>query len=296
MEANSPIFGLGQCALDYIGLIAAYPPPNVKCEFANLVTQGGGPVATALVALSRWRLPCYFAGIVGNDAFGVAITDSFREEGIDIGGLVVRRGHSSQFAFIISEPDAGRRTIFWQRPTGMSLQPDELDLKVLQKSRVLHTDGLFTEASLFACRKAREASIPVVVDAGTLREGMLDIVPLSDCFIVAETFSQAIAEDPLETCYMLAGLGARFTGVTLGAKGYIALVDGRIIKKPAYRTQAIDTTGCGDVFHAGVTYGIVQGWDAEKCLDLGAWAAAMVSTQMGGRKGIPTYTSLKERG
>lgn len=296
LETDSPIFGLGQSALDYIGIIAAYPPPDVKCEFTNMDIQGGGVVATALVALSRWRLPCYFAGVVGNDVFGVTIAKSLRKEGIDTGGLIIREGHSSQFAFIVSEPGIGRRTIFWQRPTGMPLQPDELDMEVLRRSRALHTDGLFAEASIFACRKARETGIPVVVDAGTLREGMLDIVPFSDCFITSETFSQAMAENHLETCRILSGLGARFAGVTLGEKGYIALVDGRIIQKPAYPVKAIDTTGCGDVFHAGVTYGIVHGWDAEKCLDLGAWAAALVSTQMGGRKGIPTYDELKNKG
>ena len=296
MDSDSLIFGLGQCSLDHVGIIAAYPSPNVKCEFSNLVIEGGGPVATALVALSRWKLHCYFAGVVGDDAFGTIIADSLREEGIDTGGLVVRSGHSSQFAFIVSEPDMGRRTIFWQRPTGRPLQPGELNLEMLRKSRALHTDGLFMEASLFACRMAREAGIPVIVDGGTLREGMLDMVHLSDCFIVSETFSQAMADDPLETCLMLAGLGARFTGVTLGARGYIALVDGRVIKKLAYPAKAIDTTGCGDIFHAGITYGMVRGWDAEKCLDLGAWAAALVSTQMGGRKGIPSYVTLKKRG
>lgn len=112
MESDSLIFDLGQCALDHIGLIAAYPRSNVKCEFTNMVIQGGGPVATALVALSRWKLPCYFTGVVGDDDFGTIIADSLREEGIDTGGLVVRRGHSSQYAFIISEPDMGRRTIF----------------------------------------------------------------------------------------------------------------------------------------------------------------------------------------
>lgn len=261
-----------------------------------MAIQGGGVVATALVALSRWRLPCYMAGIVGDDLFGATIADSLRKEGIDTDGLVVRYGASSQFAFIASEPGIGRRTIFWQRPTGMPLQPDELDMEVLRRSKALHTDGLFPEASLFACRTAKKAGIPVVVDAGTLREGMLDIVSLSDCFIASETFSQAMAGDHLETCRILSGLGARFVGVTLGEKGYIALVDGRIIEKPAYPVTAIDTTGCGDVFHAGVTYGIVNGWDVEKCLDLGAWAAALVSTKMGGRKGIPTYDELKEKG
>lgn len=293
---SSPVFGLGQCALDYIGIIASYPPPNTKCEFTNMVVQGGGPVATALVALSRWKLSCYMAGVVGDDDFGLNITSSLRQEGIDTGGLVVRKGHSSQFAFIVSEPGTARRSIFWQRPTGIPLQPDELNLRLLQKSRALHTDGLFTEASLCACRTAREAGIPVIIDAGTLRDGMLEMAGMSDCFIVSETFSNSLSDDHFETCRILSGLGCRFVGVTLGERGYIAIVDGRLIQRPAYNVNAIDTTGCGDIFHAGVTYGIIHGWEAEKCLDLGAWAAAMVSTKIGGRKGIPSHKELIERG
>jgi sugar/nucleoside kinase (ribokinase family) len=49
----------------------------------------------------------------------------------------------------------------------------------------------------------------------------------------------------------------------------------------------MDTTGCGDVFHAGAAFGVVSGWDVGKSLDFGAWAAAMVSTRLGGREGIP---------
>ena len=295
LNSNAPIFGLGQCYLDYIGTIPAYPPPNVKCEFSNLHREGGGPVATAMVALSRWGCPCYFAGVAGDDSFGKTLMESLHKEGVDTNGVVTRIGHSSQFAFIAVEPAVSRRTIFWQRPTGLPLQVDELDLDRLRTSRMLYTDGLFAEASVFACRKAKAAGIPVIVDAGTLREGMLKIAGMSDCFIASEIFSKAMAEDPVETCSRLSDLGCRFVGVTLGSKGYIALVDGRLIRKSAYPVKTIDTTGCGDVFHAGVAYGILQGWDAEKCLDLGAWAAASVSTQMGGRKGIPTDKELKER-
>ena len=50
------VFGLGQCALDYLGKIDDYPPADAKCPFTDLVIQGGVPVATALVALSRWGL------------------------------------------------------------------------------------------------------------------------------------------------------------------------------------------------------------------------------------------------
>ncbi len=296
MNKKSLVFGIGQCSLDYIGLIPAYPPPDVKCEFSSLVIQCGGPVATALVALQRWGLDGYMAGVVGDDDFGENITSSLNSEGIDTGGIQIRKNECSQFAFIVSEPSSARRTIFWQRPTGQPLQPEEINTSLLLKSSALHIDGLFPEASLFACRKAREAGIPVVLDAGTLRDGMLDLAKLSDCVITSEKFSEAFAETPEQTCRQLADLGIRFTGVTLGDQGYVALIDGRFIRKEAYPVKAVDTTGCGDVFHAGLTYGIVRGWSAEKSLDLGAWAASLVSTQMGGRSGIPNARDLENKG
>lgn len=292
MTETPRVFGIGQCSLDYIGLIPDYPPPDVKCEFSNLVIQCGGPVATALVALKRWGLNGYMAGVVGDDDFGKNITSSLIGEGIDTAGLQIRENECSQFAFIVSEPSTARRTIFWQRPTGQPLRPEEINTSMLVKSSALHIDGLFPEASLFACRKAKEAGIPVIVDAGTLRDGILEIAKLSDCFVTSETFSNTLAESPAETCRVLAGLGIRFTGVTLGAQGYVALIDGHFIRKEAFPVKAVDTTGCGDVFHAGLTYGIVRGWSAEKSLDLGAWAAAGVSTQMGGRSGIPNHREL----
>jgi sulfofructose kinase len=52
--------------------------------------------------------------------------------------------------------------------------------------------------------------------------------------------------------------------------------------------EAIDTTGCGDVFHAGFIYGLLKNWNIDKCFDFAAWAAAMVSLKLGGRVGIPT--------
>ncbi|MBW2259488.1 MAG: sugar kinase [Deltaproteobacteria bacterium] len=291
------VYGLGQCALDYIGRIEAYPPPDVKYEFSDMVIQGGGPVATALVALSRWGLSCAFAGVLGDDLFGSMIKGSLDAEGIDTSSLLVRKGFDSQFAFIAAEPGEGRRTIFWRRPTGPSPTPDEIDYNVIRQAKVVHTDGLFAEATLAACKAAKEVGVPVVVDAGSLREGMLELAGSSDYYLASETFANALVENkPQEACERLAELGPRVVGVTLGPKGYLALVDGRIIERPAYQVEAIDTTGCGDVFHAGFTYGVVQGWDVEKSLDFGAWAAAMVSRRLGGRAGIPSLNALVKQG
>ncbi len=284
------VFGFGQCSLDYLGVVDAYPPPDVKCELEGLAIQGGGPVATALVALSRWGFSCAFAGVTGDDEFGVEIKASLDKEGIDTSGLLQRTNSESQFAFIVVEPGVGRRTIFWRRPTGSPPVPGEIAPGILSRCRVLHTDGLFAETSLALCRSAREAGIPVVVDAGSLREGMLDIARLSDYFIASEAFAKALtkgAGSPLDACHRLAELGPGVVGVTLGAKGYVALADGIIIEKPAYNVEALDTTGCGDVFHAGFIHGLLKEWDLDKSLDFASWAASMVSLKIGGRAGIP---------
>ncbi|MBW2019514.1 MAG: sugar kinase [Deltaproteobacteria bacterium] len=292
------MYGLGQCALDYIGKIDAYPPPDVKCEFSDMVIQGGGPVATALVALARWGLSCVFAGVLGDDLFSSMIKASLDGEGIDTSGVLVRKGFDSQFAFIVAEPGSGRRTIFWRRPTGPPPSPDEINYSIISRAKVVLTDGLFLEAALAACTAARKAGGHVVVDAGSLREGMLDLARLSDYFIASETFATALVGDdkPMEACKRLAELGPRVVGVTLGPRGYVALAQGKVIKKSAYPVEAIDTTGCGDVFHAGFIYGLIQGWDIEKSLDFAAWAAAMVSRKLGGRAGIPSLKALLKHG
>ncbi len=294
MSRFPQVFGLGQCSLDCIGKVDAYPPPDVKCECSETVMQGGGPVATALVALSRWGITCAFTGVIGDDLFGGMIRDSLEEEGIDTAGLLVRKGGESQFAFITAEPQKeGRRTIFWRRPTGDPLRPKEIDYDGLQRARVFHTDGLFMEASLATAEAARKANVPVVVDAGSLREGMLDLARLSDCFIISENFGRDLMgkDDPVGACARLAQQGPRVVGVTLGPKGYVAQVEGQIIRRPAYPVKAVDTTGCGDVFHAGFIYGLVNGWPADRSLDFAAWAASRVALRLGGRAGIPPFDS-----
>ncbi len=295
-DSTFQVFGLGQCSIDYLGIVERYPPADAKCEFTEMIIQGGGPVATAMVALSRWGVKCTFTGVVGSDSFGDEIIESLIEEGVDTSGLHVREDCSSQFAFIAVEPWSGRRTIFWQRPSGAVPHPDEIDYNQIRNTDVLYTDGLFIDATMEACREARKSGTKVVVDAGTLREGMLELAGLCDFFIASRTFAKAFTGEgnEIEACRKIADLGPEVVGITLGEEGYVAIVGGEITKRPAYEVEAVDTTGCGDTFHAGFTFGLINGWDKLKCLDFGAWAASRVSLKLGGRTGIPDVKEYNE--
>ena len=289
------VFGLGQCAWDYVGQIENYPASDSKCELSGMIMQGGGPVATALVALTRWGFSCAFCGTIGDDLIGQQILNSLDVENVNTEPIITRRNSYSQYAFIAAEKNGGKRTIFWRRPTGPPVQPEEINFDLVRNARVFHTDGLFPDASIAAARVAKKAGRIVVVDAGTLREGMMELAKYCDYLIVAEPFARELIkeDDPHKACRALQRLGPEIVGVTLGNRGYLVLKQTEWIERPAYRVKAVDTTGCGDLFHAGITYGILRGWNLEKTLDFSAWAAASVSTTLGGRAGIPPVDKYK---
>ncbi|MGQ9669682.1 MAG: PfkB family carbohydrate kinase [Desulfosoma sp.] len=284
------VFGLGQCSLDYLGVIDRFPQADSKCECRDLTIQGGGPVATALVALSRWGKRCLMCGVVGDDPFGEVILHSLHSDGVHTDGVLVRPQCASQFAFIAAEPATARRTIFWRRPTGAPLHFNEVPWQEVHRSRVILTDGFFMDAALAVARKARAWNIPVVVDAGSLRDGMLDLARWSDHFIASEPFAKKLmgSEDPEGACRKLAGLGPEVVGVTLGARGSAYSFQGRLAFQEAYSVDVVDTTGCGDVFHGAYVYGLLKGWDVRKRFQRASWAAAQVARRLGGRAGIPS--------
>jgi len=275
------VFGLGQCALDRLVRLPAWPDPDTKPEVFDLTVQCGGPVATALYALARWGRRCGFAGMVGDDSEGEWIREDLQRAGVDLSHLLVRPGTQSQSAFILVEPSA-RRTIFWQRPTGAPPAQGEIDAP---DARVFLTDGLFAEASLeLACKFET-----IVVDAGTLREGTRALLGCAQVFVASSVFARAFVggDDPAGACRKMREHGVEIAGVTLGAKGYVASFGDTLLERPAHEVDAVDTTGCGDLFHAGLVEGLLAGWPPERCFDFAAWAAARGATRMGGRAGVP---------
>lgn len=296
MGEKGYIVGVGQCSLDIMGTIDAFPLSDSKCEFTGMLIQGGGPTATALSALSRWGLDCVFCGVTGDDVFGMMIRDSLQRENVNIDNLMVRQGCSSQVAFIAAEPSTSRRTVFWQRPAGAPLLPAEIDQGLVAGAGLLHTDGLFIDAALHAARIARKHGVPVSVDAGSLREGMLELAGLSDYFIASENFArQLVGGDDLDAaCREIASRGPRVAAVTLGERGFVYLQGMSVAYRPAFKVAAVDTTGCGDVFHAGFIFGILRGVDTERSLEAGAWAASRVSLALGGRTNIPTLLEIEQ--
>ena len=272
--------GIGQCAWDHLALVETYPEPDTKAEVLELTAQGGGPVATALVALRRLGVEAAFLGVVGDDEEAARITYSLYQEGVDLDGVHAREGSRSQVAYINVERSTARRTIYWQRPTGAPLAPGELPEGFLEGADLLLLDGLMKDVSLHAAKRAREMGVPVLVDAGRVREGMLELCALADHVVGSEEFARGLGLDvgAGERAFLDAAgrFDAAFT-ITLGARGSMSAHGGRVISVPALKVNAVDTTGAGDVFHAGYAYGV-----------------GLSCEGLGGRAALPTLDSAMD--
>jgi ribokinase len=254
--------------------------------------EGGGQVATALASLSRLGVSCKFFGITGDDEAGSKIVESLIEENIDIRGLLKRPQSDSQVAFISVEQGTGKRTIFWKRPSAGPLMPDELPDDFLDGSDFLLLDGLMTEASLFAAQRAREMGIPVILDAGRMRSGMIKLASKCDYVVASEEFAKEYTVDsasfsPEKVLVQMKPFGAKAATVTLGSRGSVTDCGDEVFHVPAFKVNAVDTTGAGDVFHGGYIYGLLQNWDIKRVVRFASAFAALKCRKLGGRAGIP---------
>jgi len=296
------VVGIGQCSWDYLAVVDSFPAIDTKAEVSNWQEQGGGPVATALVTLARLGAPCDFHGVVGDDPESVKIRYSLLDEGIGASHLITRENAVSQKAFIAIEQGSAKRTIFWERPSGNPLLPDELPESFLDDCSLLLLDGLMSEVSLFAANKARNLNIPVMLDAGRVRPGMMEIAGLCDYLVASEQFALDLGWTgvPQDFREQANELGSTVVTITLGAHGSITYRDSEIIAIPAFQVDALDTTGAGDVFHGAYIFGLLQGLDLADTIRFASAVAAIKCRCIGGRTGIPDKTAslrfLAERG
>ena len=69
---------------------------------------------------------------------------------------------------------------------------------------------------------------------------------------------------------------------------------GSFCTAPHTSVPVVDTTGAGDIFHAGFIYGLLQEWELERLLDFSCAAAAMNCMAAGARGGIQSVKAVED--
>ena len=277
--------GIGYSALDYLGVIQRFPRENMKLELKEFKIQGGGPAATAIVTAARLGLKASFIGIVGDDSFGQKMLDELEKESVDVSSVIIEQGGESHFAFIMVDETTGARTILWTRGSLPFIKKEQVDREKISSADILLIDSLEPQAAARAAEIARENRVPVVIDAGTVREGVEELLPLCDYIIASEVFAAQISNNgSIEKALdIIHSYGPEASVITLGEKGCVALNNDGLIKIDGFRVNVVDTTGAGDVFHGAFLFAVLQEWDLYRICLFSNAVSALKCRKLGGR-------------
>jgi sulfofructose kinase len=288
------LVGVGLNATDTLIRLPHYPALGSKVEFRSADILPGGQVATAVAACQQWGLRTRYVGKVGDDSAAAMHRAEFERLGVDT-HLVSASGCASQQAVILVD-DAGERTVLWKRDNGLTLQPGELRREWISDARVLHVDGHDTAAAVTAAGWARDAGIPVIADLDDLYPGVEALLDKIDYLITSRDIPGRLTcqQDLRESLPAVRSrFGCRLTAATLGQEGVLAWDGSRFHYASAFRVQPVDTTGAGDIFHAGFIYGLLQDWPLPRQLTFACAAAALNCTASGARGGIRAVKEIE---
>jgi sugar/nucleoside kinase (ribokinase family) len=285
---------VGLNATDTLIPLATYPERGSKVEYSNVTILPGGQAATTVVACQTWGLSTRYVGKLGDDDAARLHRREFARAGVDAKLITVTNAASPQSLILVD--GGGERTVLCRRDERLLLQPADLERAWIVNARVLHVDGFETAAATLAAGWARAAGIPVVADLDELYPGVDELIENIDYLIVSRDFpTRLTGERSLEQALrrIKDRYGCAVTAATLGMDGVLAWDGSRFHLRPAYRVPVTDTTGAGDIFHAGFIYGLLQHWPLARQLDFACAAAALNCTAAGARGGIRSVEAVE---
>ncbi|RMH62952.1 MAG: adenosine kinase [Zetaproteobacteria bacterium] len=254
----------------------------------------GGSAANTIVGIADLGGKAAYAGKTGKDAHGQRYLDEMRA--LDIALEVPPSDGDTGTCIVLITPDA-QRTMLTHLGVSATLTADDI-----REDEVARAQYVYVEGYLFAGDSTRAAALKTIELAK--RHGVRVALTVSDPFLIemcrdiflelAETSVDLLFCNEQEAC-ALTGLNDAIdcahalhrhcanVALTLGAKGSIIMHEGEALPVEGVRVQAIDTTGAGDMYAAGVLYGITHGLNWQQAGHLGSHAAAQIVSQLGAR-------------
>lgn len=268
-DQSSLVVCFGELLIDFVptvnGVSLAEAPAFKKAP--------GGAPANVAVGIARLGGSSAFIGKVGEDEFGYMLADILKENNVNTEGMCFDPGARTALAFVTLRSDGEREFMFYRNPSAdMLLEESELDLDLIRKAKIFHygSISLITEpcksAHIAAAKAAKEAGVVISYDpnlrlplwpsADSAREGILSIWETADIIKISEEEISFLTqgEDPYDENVVrkLYHPNLKLLLVTDGPDGcryYTKDFGGRV---EGVKVDAVDTTGAGDAFVAGV--------------------------------------------
>jgi fructokinase len=267
----------GEMLIDFVSTVNGVS----LIEAPSFLKAPGGAPANVAVGLARLGVSAGFMGQVGDDAFGHFLEQTLRENKVDVSALRFSREAHTMLAFVALRVDGERDFVFYRQPSAdMLYRPEDVEEAYVRSARVFHfgTISLISEparsAALHAVKIAREAGLLISFDpnlrlnlwpdAKAARDGMRLGWLLANVIKVSEEELAFLGEtdDLAEAARKLWHNDLRVMIITRGQAGSRYVTTAFNGEVAGYAVNAVDTTGAGDGFVAGLLKGLLEQPDA----------------------------------
>jgi sugar/nucleoside kinase (ribokinase family) len=256
--------------------------------------SSGGSAANTVVGVAELGGRAAYCGKVGRDPLGAFYREDLQAVGVRFdGGVGVQPTGTS---LVLITPDA-QRTMLTSLGASSLLDAADISSASLAGCKYLYVEGY-----LLAGEHTRRAALQAIATAKSL--GAKVALSVSDPFVVssAEQLLWDLIEGPVDLVFCNEMEAAALVGtddmvecartlhshaervaLTLGAKGSLLMHDGVLQPVEGVPVAAVDTTGAGDMYAAGILYGLTNGLSWPEAGRLASHAAARVVSTLGAR-------------
>jgi sulfofructose kinase len=290
MAANIDVLCVGMASYDLIFRVARPLAEDDKSAASSLTQSGGGPAASASIAVSRLGLTSAFAGYLGRDPFGDYLLNDFAAANVNI-DLLVRGSAPTSISAVFVTPSGKRSLVNYRAPE--PIPAGALDVSNVY-AKVILFDGHEPEISIPLLERAGRCKAETVLDAGSVHDGTRKLADRVDYLVASQKFASDFTGEPdLADALVALSRLAPSVVVTVGERGLYWYHENQSGRFPAFRVDAVDTTGAGDAFHGAFAACLARKWDWKTTLNFSSAAAAISCTQLGGRPGLPTQQQVQ---
>ncbi|MCP4787548.1 MAG: hypothetical protein GY903_30595 [Fuerstiella sp.] len=275
------ILGIGTVVVDHVVELPRFPAADTKVAVANDWTQVGGPVPVALSTAAFYGSTTSFLGRWGNDEHGRFIAGTLRERGVDTSECDANDAWFTGFAHVWVDSVTGSRTIAYSRGQFPVPDADDIDESRLRGISILHLDGWASAAAIKVATIVKASGGKVVLDAGSVKPGLEQLLPLVDVLIASRLFRcSRFGREDVAAAKMLS-LGPRQIIMTDRDQGATWLsAEGRH-HEPATDIHPVDTNGAGDIFSGCILHALERDWSPDSALHFACEVAGYACTQRG---------------
>lgn len=291
------IYSIGGIYMDVCLSIDVFPEADEARKVSRITIQSGGCASNFAVAVSRLSMSCGIIGAVGDDEYGRILTEELTKEGVNIEGLVIKRGQDSGKVFIPITRD-GSKLSYTYSGANEQLRIEDVEIDKISKAKIVQVfdppDDVLNSLPKLSSQKFLFAPVGVLSRKGG--RSLSDIIQKSDILFLNEPETRIMTgasslEQGVEKLFQY---GCNLLVITRGAKGsYIYTSPGeRIVVPPYTNIQVVDTTGAGDAFIAGFCYSLLEGMAYEEIGAFASIAAALTTTKVGARAALPSLPEV----